>query len=383
MTKTATLQQALTRFLDPAGLDRHRQRVCTHLLACRTEAMGGMVLQCSDCAHVQPHYFGCRDRHCPQCQGRAIEQWAERQQANILPVRYYHVVFTLPHSLNGWVQLHPEVIHRLLFQSAWHTLRMFGRDPKRLDGQMGMIAVLHTRGQNLSQHVHLHCLVPGGALSDDGNWREARSNYLFPVRALSRHFRGHMVSALRKVATAGDLHRVTWPGDVDEQLNTLMTTEWGVYSKDCLEHTPAVVRYLARYTRQIAISNARILTVDDHQVILRYKDYRDRERHKPLILDGKEFVRRFLLHVLPKGLMRVRHYGFLANRCRRQRLVQIRRALAVVEPAPDADMAASEAEPTYTCPHCRQPSLQMIGILSSQRPSCGPPPNHQEQRYRT
>lgn len=145
---------------------------------------------------------------------------------------------------------------------------------------------------------------------------------------------------------------------------------------------PAVVRYLARYTRQIAISNARILAVDDHQVTLRYKDYRDRERYKPLILDGREFVRRFLLHVLPKGLMRVRHYGFLANRCRRQRLVQIRRALAVVEPAPDADMAASEGEPTYTCLHCRQPSLQMIGILSPQRPSCDPPPNHKEQRYR-
>ncbi|HSH47422.1 MAG TPA: transposase zinc-binding domain-containing protein, partial [Halomonas sp.] len=149
-------------------------------------------LQCSDCDHTQPHYFGCRDRHCPQCQGRAMHQWAERQQANILPVRYYHVVFTLPHTLNGWVQLHPEVIYRLLFQSAWQTLHTFGRDPRRLGGEMGMSAVLHTWGQNLSKHVHLHCLVPGGALGDDGVWHEARSHYLFPVRALSRHFRGYM-----------------------------------------------------------------------------------------------------------------------------------------------------------------------------------------------
>ncbi|SDI63967.1 Putative transposase [Vreelandella titanicae] len=191
-----------------------------------------------------------------------------------------------------------------------------------------------------------------------------------------------MVSALRKAAHAGDLHRVNRPGDVDAQLNTLMATDWVVYSKDCLEHTHTVVRYLARYTRQIAISNARILAVDEHQVTLRYKDYRDHDRHKSLILNGEEFVRRFLLHVLPKGLMRVRHYGFLANRCRRQRLMQVRRALAVVEQAPDADMAASDAELAYTCPHCKQPTLRMIGTLTPQRHTYDQPSNHKDQHYR-
>nr|WP_275288302.1 transposase [Halomonas elongata] len=244
-----------------------------------------------------------------------------------------------------------------------------------------MSAVLHTWGQNLSQHVHLHCLVPGGALGDDGIWREARSHYLFPVRALSRHFRGNLVSALREAATSGELHRVTRPGDVDDQLNTLMATEWVVYSKDCLEHTDTVVRYLARYTRQIAISNARILAVDDHQVTLRYKDYRDRDRRKQLVLAGEEFVRRFLLHVLPKGLMRVRHYGFLANRCRRRRLAEIRRALAV-ETTPEADTAANDSEPTYTCRHCGQPTLRVIGTLIPLRPKRSRPPSHREQRYR-
>ena len=369
MTSTATLQHALQRFLDPSGLDLQRQRVCGHLLACRTEAMGGMVLRCTDCAHEQRHYFGCRDRHCPQCQGRAMRQWAERQQAQILPVRYYHVVFTLPHSLNAWVQLHPEVMHRLLFQSAWHTVHSFGRDPKRLGGEMGMSAVLHTWGQNLSQHVHLHCLVPGGALGDDGRWRAARSNYLFPVRALSRHFRGYMVSVLRKAANAGELHRVTRPGELDDRLNALMATEWVVYCKDCLEHTPSVVDYLARYTRRIAISNARILAVDDRQVTLRYKDYRDHDRRKQLVLDGQEFVRRFLLHVLPKGLMRVRHYGFLANRCRRRRLAQIRRALAASEPAPAADHTADDPDPLSTCPQCRKPSMRVIGAITARRPA--------------
>lgn len=382
MSDTATVQHALERFLHPSGLDVQRQRVCSHLLACRTEAMGGMVLRCADCDHQQPHYFGCRDRHCPQCQGRAMRQWAERQQGNILPVRYYHVVFTLPHRLNGWVQLHPEVIHRLLFQSAWHTVRAFGRDPKRLGGEMGMSTVLHTWGQNLSQHVHLHCLVPGGALTDDGAWRAARSNYLFPVRAMSRHFRGHMVSALRGAANAGELHRVTHPGEVDDQLNALMATEWVVYSKDCLEHTPSVVNYLARYTRRIAISNARILAVDDEHVTLRYKDYRDRDRHKQLVLAGEEFVRRFLLHVLPKGLMRVRHYGFLANRCRRRRLAQIRRALAVIDQVEKITTSTEQAPVTYTCPHCRRPTLRVIGQIRARRTLRRRSPDPNTHRYR-
>lgn len=379
MTDSATLQHALARFLNPAKLDGQRQRVCSHLLACRTEAMGGMVLQCAECDHSHSYYFGCRDRHCPQCQGRSMAQWADQQESNILPVRYYHVVFTLPHSLNGWVQLHPEVIYRLLFQSAWQTLHTFGRDPKRLNGEMGMIAVLHTWGQNLSQHVHLHCLVPGGALGDDGGWHEARSGYLFPVRALSRHFRGRMVSALRKGATAGELDRVTRPGEVDEQLNTLMATEWVVYSKDCLKHTQTVVRYLARYTRRIAISNARILDVDERQVTLRYKDYRDRHRNKHLVLDGKEFVRRFLLHILPKGLMRVRHYGFLANRCRRRRLAQIRQALALTAlPEPQATAKTQ----SYTCPQCQQHTLHATGLLAPQRAALVNLQSHQRQHYR-
>ena len=382
MSDTATVQHALERFLHPSGLDVQRQRVCSHLLACRTEAMGGMVLRCADCDHQQPHYFACRDRHCPQCQGRAMRQWAERQQGHILPVRYYHVVFTLPHRLNGWVQLHPEVIHRLLFQSAWQTMRTFGRDPKRLGGEMGMSAVLHTWGQNLSQHVHLHCLVPGGALADDGSWRSARSNYLFPVRALSRYFRGYMVSALRGAANAGELHRVTRPGEVDDQLNALMATEWVVYSKDCLEHTASVVDYLARYTRRIAISNARILAVDEDHVTLRYKDYRDRDRHKQLVLAGEEFVRRFLLHVLPKGLMRVRHYGFLANRCRRRRLAQIRRALAGADDDAAKESAPSDGEATYRCPHCHTPTLRVIAAIRAQPTMRRRPGHRKAHRHR-
>jgi len=190
-----------------------------------------------------------------------------------------------------------------------------------------MSAVLHTWGQNLSRHVHLHCLVPGGALGDDGRWHAARSSYLFPVKALSRHFRGTMVRLLRQAADQGRLRRVTRPGEVDRMLDRLMSMEWVVYSKHCLEHAASVVEYLARYTHRIAITDARIVKVDADSVTLRYTDYADHDRHKTLTLEGREFARRFLMHIVPKGLMRVRHYGFLANRCRSVRLAEVRCAL--------------------------------------------------------
>jgi hypothetical protein len=371
MAEPATLQHVLMRFLDDTTLDRQRRKVCTRLQACRTEALGGMRLQCDRCETEQRWYHGCRDRHCPQCQGRATRQWTERQQGHLLPVRYYHLVFTLPHSLNGWVQLHPEVIYRLLFQAVWGTLKAFGQDPKRLGGELGMTAVLHTWGQNLSRHVHLHCLVPGGALGEDGQWKPTRGNYLFPVKALSRHFRGRMVSLLRRAATQGALPRVTRPGDVDTVLDTLMASDWVVYTKDCLDHTGTVVEYLARYTHRIAITNARLLEVDEKQVSLRIKDYRDGNRLKTMCLPGEEFVRRFLQHVLPKGLMRVRHFGFLANRSREQKLARIRRALAVAV-AVVAETASGEA-PEYPCQQCRQGRLYVIALLPPLRSRWQPP----------
>ncbi|MEW8075106.1 MAG: transposase zinc-binding domain-containing protein, partial [Candidatus Sedimenticola endophacoides] len=215
MSSPATVQEALGRYLDDTGLDRHRRKVCGHLMACRTEALGEVVYRCPQCEREQRHYHGCRDRHCPQCQGRATRQWVERQGRAVLPVAYHHLVFTLPHRLNGWVQLHPEVLYRLLFQSVWGTIQRFGEDPRRLGGQMGMTAVLHTWGQNLCRHVHLHCLVPAGALTEDGGWKSAKGEYLFPVKALSRHFRGRMVSALRASYQAGELSRIERPGEVD------------------------------------------------------------------------------------------------------------------------------------------------------------------------
>lgn len=323
----AILNRFLPRYQIHHVLNPPQQKACRQLQHCRTEALGGLEQQCHACGFHQPRYHSCRNRHCPQCQGRAQQQWSEQQQHAVLPVHYYHLVFTLPHMLNGWAELHPDSIYRILFQSAWDTLNAFGRDPKRLNGTLGMTAVLHTWGQNLSRHVHLHCLVPGGALTEDGKWNAAKQRYLFPVKALSRTFRGKTVSRLRQSAKSGELKRITRPGEIDATLNGLMQRDWVVYSKACLNRPETVIDYLARYSRKTALDNRRIQSVDAKQVQLHYKDYRDHNRRKVMTLTGEELIRRFLLHILPDGFMRIRHYGFLANRCRAQKLEHIRAIL--------------------------------------------------------
>lgn len=360
----ADLQTILGRFLNrDQRLSPRQWQVCSHIQTYRTAALGGLQLHCNHCDYELPQYHACRDRHCPRCQQRASRRWCEQQQAAVLPVTYYHLVFTLPHVLNPWVQLHPQVIYSLLFQSVWATLKAFSADSKRLGGELGMTGVLHTWGQNLSQHVHLHCLIPGGALSAQGQWRSAKSSYLFPVRALSRVFRGKMVSALRARYQQGELHRITRPGDVDATLETLMQTEWVVYSKACVSRTDTVVAYLARYSHRIAISDQRIVDVDEEQVVFRYKDYRDHDKSKVMRLSGVEFIRRFMLHVLPKGFMRLRHYGFLANRCRAEKLMQIRSVLAqgtslVADVTPEVSFTG------YPCPKCYEGIVHVVYPLA-------------------
>lgn len=250
----------------------------------------------------------------------------------------------------------------------------FGTDPKRLDGQLGMTAVLHTWGQTLTRHVHLHCLVPGGAFAADGSWHAAKGTYLFPVRALSRHVRGGFVSGLRRAFTAGRLKRIEDPAQVAAMLDTLMATEWVVYSKPCITHTETVVDYLVRYSHRIALSDGRILAFEDGSVDLAYKDYRDGQK-KRMHLPGEELLRRFLLHVLPKGFMRVRHFGFLANRCRAKRLGQIRAAIAAHEGAatmlkqPPGDRETDPAP--RPCPRCRTGRLQVIAQIAPRTRSGG------------
>jgi hypothetical protein len=273
-------------------------------------------------------------------------------------------VFTLPDVLNGWVEVHPEVVYALLFETVWATLSAFGADPKRLDGQLGMTAMLHTWGQTLVRHVHLHCLVPGGALGADGVWHPAKSTYRFPVRALSRRFRGGFVSRLRRAVADGRLPRLTDHAEVDRVLNALMATDWVVYSKPCLARPETVVDYLGRYSHRIALSDRRLLDFDGQSVELSYQDYRDGDRRKVMTLTGEELLRRFLLHVLPKGFMRVRHFGFLANRCRASRLAAIRTALAAPAPALAEPPPPAAPFDGYPCPQCRTGRLRVIAHLT-------------------
>lgn len=279
------------------------------------------------------------------------------------------------HQLNPWVQLHPEVLYAVLFKAVWHTLRSFGDDPKRLDGQLGMTAVLHTWGQNLSQHVHLHCLIPGGAYHrEHDEWHSARSTYLFPVKALSRRYRGRMVSELRQAYDEGLLSQLTDAAGVERMMASLMETPWVVFARSTCQHSDTVLTYLARYTHRIAISNNRLETVDEENVVFRYKDYASGGTIKRMRLQGEEFVRRLLLHVLPHGMMRIRHYGFMANCCRRKRLEQIRHCLELdaIE-GEDTIVAAREGrgypikdvETATTCPRCRRGILLIVGEIEA------------------
>jgi len=303
-------------------------QVLNHIQSCRTAKMGGRLWRCERCKSLKVHYHSCRDRHCPTCGYQATLAWQQARLQDVLPVTYHHLVFTLPHALNPWVESHPRKVYQLFYSAVWSTLKAFGQNPRHLNGEVGAMLVLHTWGQALTRHVHLHCLVPGGALDKQGCWTSARSTYLFPVRALSRHVRGRMVSALR--AADKDCAWEPRPAEeVDNMLDELMSHDWVVYSKPVITRTDTVIAYLARYTKRIGINNARLLKMDDVHVWFRYKDYQSNNENKVMRLDGVELLRRFLLHVLPKGFMRVRYYGFLANVHRRKKLVQIRVALAV------------------------------------------------------
>lgn len=376
-----SLQSLLADHLDDYrqhhSLTPEQARACHRLSLCRTAALGGEQVHCSHCEFEQYRYHSCRNRHCPQCQRRASEAWCEQRSAQLLPVRYFHLVFTLPHEINRWAILHPEVIYRLLFQSVWSTLQAFAQDPKRLDGDLGMVAILHTWGQNLSRHIHLHCLVPGGAWNErDHAWHEARSNYLFPVKALSRMFRGVMVSGLRRAQRNGEFHRVTDEASFNASLDALMQQAWVVYTKANIQKPETIVAYLARYTHKIALDNRRLVDCDEHHVRFRYKDYRDHDRPKVMQLDHAEFIRRFLQHVLPDGFMRIRHYGFLANRCRQQRLAAIRAALLAgipeqgdheTDPSARGSIPASIPATPCHCPQCKTGILVVIATLIPKR----------------
>ena len=273
---------------------------------CRTASLGAHVDGCSECGHLRISYNSCRNRHCPKCQGLQREQWINAREQELLPVPYFHVVFTLPDTLNPLCLYHSKVLYDILFQTAWSVMDSFAHDPKWLGGTPGMIAILHTWGQTLGLHPHLHCIVPGGGLTLCGKWKMAKSRgkYLFPVKAMSTVFRARFIEALRK-----ELSAHMEPSLVNE----LYQKRWVVYAKRPFHGPHSVIEYLGRYTHKIAISNHRITDISDGKVTFRYKDYRQQGAHKTMTLDGLEFIRRFAMHILPKGFVRIRHYGILSS----------------------------------------------------------------------
>jgi len=337
---------------------------------CRTSALGGHVDACEQCSYQQNSYNSCRNRHCPKCESFKASQWLEARQAELLPVPYFHVVFTLAHELNILVMYNKRQLYNLLFQSAWQTLKTLGKDPKRLNGEMAMLSVLHTWGQTLSQHNHLHCIVPGGALTDDAKWNPTKSNFLFPVKVMSKIFRGVYVTKLRELYQANEL---TLPPSInlDTLLNTLMAKNWNVYAKEPFAGPEQLLNYLGRYTHKIAISNYRILSCDEKSVTFKWRDYADGNKVKIMKLTPHEFIRRFLQHVLPDGFMRIRSFGFLSNAAKKKKIPIIQNLLDYTPEAPKEkrDVKTRLLEITgkdiSICPVCKKGRLKRIATLNS------------------
>ena len=326
-----------------ATLSRGQRRVMRAIEHCRTAALGGHVEQCDACGHQRIAYNSCRNRHCPKCQSLVRAQWLQDRQAELLPVEYFHVVFTVPAEIAAIAYQNKAEVYDLLFRAATETLRTIAADPKHLGAEIGCIAILHTWGQNLLHHPHLHCVVPGGGLSADGeHWVACRPGFCLPVRVLSRLFRRLFLAQLQDAFDAGRLRffHALAPLQVADAfaryLAPVRQAEWVVYAKPPFGGPAQVLEYLGRYTHRVAIANNRLIDFVDGEVTFRWKDYRHQSRQKVMRLPGEEFVRRFLLHVLPPGFQRIRHYGLLANRHRAAKLARCRQLLQVPVSQPPA-----------------------------------------------
>jgi hypothetical protein len=316
-------------------LPLHQWRLMQAIETCRTAALGGAVEWCDHCQYTQIVYRSCRNRHCPKCQGLARAQWLQQRSAELLPVEYFHVVFTVPEPIAAIAFYNKEVVYDILFRTAAETLLTIARDPKRLGLEIGFFAVLHSWGQNLHFHPHLHCVVPGGGLSPDHErWIRGRRKFLVPVRVLGGLFRRLFLEALEKAHASGQLQffghlePLSDPQAFARFLAPLKKIKWVVYAKAPFGGPPQVLEYLGRYTHRVAISNRRLLALEDGQVSFAWKDYRDAQRRKVMTVSAQEFIRRFLLHALPPGFQRIRYYGFLANCHRAVKLDLCRQLLA-------------------------------------------------------
>jgi hypothetical protein len=338
-------------------------KVMRAVSVCRTQELGGHLDRCDACGFERPAYNSCRNRHCPKCQSLAKAKWLEKQTSELLPVGYFHLVFTLPHELNPLILAHKKIVLALLFKAVSETLLEFGQT--RLKGTLGIIAVLHTWDQTLKDHFHLHCLVPAGALSPDhSRWISARKNFLFPVKALSRVFRGKFLALLQQACAKGKIP------PANNEISASRRKSWVVYAKKPFGSPKTVLDYLGRYTHRVALSNDRILQVENGEVTLSYRDRKDGDRKKTITLEAHRFIRRFLLHVLPDGFMRIRHFGFLANRSKKQALTQCRKLLKLDPALPQSPILSAKdllvkitGVDLSRCPSCHEGTMIVVADL--------------------
>lgn len=368
-----------------------QRRVMRAIAACRTAALGGHMDACDSCGQRQISYNSCRNRHCPKCQSLARAAWIEQRQAELLDCSYFHVVFTLPEEIAAIAYQNKAVVYNLLFAATADTLLTIAADPKHLGAEIGFFAVLHTWGQSLTHHPHLHCVVPGGGLSADGErWVACRPGFFLPVRVLSRFFRRRFLELLERAFERGELEffsalqALRVPEAFRRYLQPLREKEWVVYAKAPFAGPQQVLEYVGRYTHRVAISNNRLLNIDDGKVTFRWKDYRDGDAQKTMTLTAEEFIRRFLLHVLPSGFHRIRYYGFLGNRHREEKLAQCRAlvstrsvALEKTHPETPADYrdryAALTGRSLHECPACHRGRMITISLVLPSRDSKSPP----------
>ena len=360
-------------------LGRVERRVMSAIALCRTAALGGHAESCTACGFIRCAYNSCRNRHCPKCQGQARAEWLAARQAELLPVPYFHVVFTLPAPVAEIAFQNKQTVYGILFRTAAETLRRIAADPKHLGAEIGLVAVLHTWGQNLHHHPHVHCVVPGGGPSLDGtSWIVCRPGFFLPVRVLSRLFRRLFLEELRAAFEAGALGffaalaRLAEPAAFARRLRELRRVEWVVYAKPPFGGPAQVLAYLGRYTHRVAIANSRLVSLTDTELAFRWKDYRHHGKSKVMTLAAFEFIRRFLLHTLPDGFHRIRHYGFLANGHRAEKLALCRKLLDT-PPAAPALPPADEAPislPPSCCPLCGG-AMILLATLPRQEP-CRP-----------
>ena len=389
------------RFQSQSG-HRHsleQQKVFRAITRCRTAELGGQVQFCHDCGHQRIQYHSCRNRHCPKCQAMARAAWVDQRETELLPVPYFHVVFTLPQQLGPLALQNKRVVYAILFRAAALTLQELARDPKHLGANVGILMVLHTWGQNLMHHPHVHSVVTGGGISSDGSrWvpcRQTRAGkpFFIDVKILSRVFRGKFIDLLKKAFADGELEFFGQLTEFAERpafeqlLNSAVTTDWIVYAKRPFGGPEQVLRYLARYTHRVAISNRRLLELKDGRIRFQYKDYANGQKSRSMTLCSSEFTRRFLMHTLPSRFVRIRYFGFLANRFRRQRLDECRSLIGVLPvlpvPVSDADGSiggSDQQEATSMCPKC---GCGRILILELSSPHALRPPHFLTARRQT